>query len=266
MDYHIHTRASPDATGEISEYVDEARKKGIDEIGFSEHTILHYETDYPYRSTDTMKNYVQEFLEAKRDSEIPIKLGAEVDFFDADAERIGMFLEEYPFDYVIGSVHYLGKWSIDSPRQVHEYSKRNILQIYEEYFAAVRKMCQSRLFDELGHADLIKIFGFKPDCNYDYLLEETAKALARNNMCVEINTSGLIRPCKEMYPSVQFLTLLRQNGVPITLGSDAHRPSDAGRFFDQGIELAKEAGYKQACTFEARKRKTTEIKSRTKEK
>ncbi len=266
MDYHIHTKASPDATGEISDYVGEAKKKGLDEIGFSEHVILHYERDYPYRSPEAMKSYVEDFLRAKRDSEIPLKLGAEVDFFPADVEKIAEFLNEYPFDYVIGSVHYLGSWSIDSPRQTHEYAKRDVLQVYEEYFGTVRKLCRSKLFDTLGHADLIKIFGFKPNCNYDYILKETARALAESDMCVEINTSGLIRPCKEMYPSIQFLTLLKQNRVPITFGSDAHRPSDVGRCFDQAIELAEEVGYKRACTFEARKRKTTEIKLRTKEK
>jgi len=264
MDYHIHTRASPDATGEISDYVGEAEKKGLDEIGFSEHVILHYEKDYPYRSPEAMESYVEEFLRSKRNSEMPIKLGAEVDFFPSDVEKIAEFLDEYPFDYVIGSVHYLGSWSIDSRRQTHEYSKRDILQVYEEYFGLVRKLCRSKLFDTLGHPDLIKIFGFRPNCSYDHILKETARALAESDMCVEINTSGLIRPCKEMYPSMQFLTLLRQNNVPITFGSDAHRPSDVGRSFDQAIELACEAGYKRACTFEARKRRTTEIALRTK--
>jgi len=256
VDYHIHTRYSPDATGEMSEYVEQARKKSIDEIGFSEHTILHYDTDYPRRSPQTMNNYVHEFLRVKRNSEMPVKLGAEVDFFAEDVGKTAEFLKEYPFDYVIGSVHYLGKWSIDSSRQVREYSKRSILKVYEEYFAAIRRLCQSKLFDVLGHADLVKIFGFKPETNYDNVLDETAKALARNDMCVEINTSGLIRPCKEMYPSLPFLALLKKHNVPITFGSDAHRPSDVGRRFDEAIALAKEAGYTHACTFDARRRTT----------
>jgi histidinol-phosphatase (PHP family) len=256
MDYHIHTRFSPDATGEMSEYVEQASKKNIDEIGFSEHTILHYDTDYPCLSPHTMHNYVQEFLMVKRNSEIPIKLGVEVDFFAADVEKTADFLKEYPFDYVIGSVHYLGKWSVDSSRQVNEYSKRNILQVYEEYFAAVRRLCQSKLFDVLGHADLIKIFGFKPKTNYDNVLDDTAKALSRNDMCVEINTSGLIRPCREMYPSLPFLALLKKHNVPITFGSDAHRPSDVGRRFEEAIALVKEAGYTHACTFDSRRRTT----------
>jgi histidinol-phosphatase (PHP family) len=259
MDYHVHTKASPDATGEFSEFIREAEKKGIDEIGFSEHAILHYERDYPYRSPDSMNKYVQEFLEVKRKSEIPVRLGAEVDFFPADVEEIRDFLEEYPFDYVIGSVHYLGSWNVDASRQAQEYSKRDILQVYEEYFATVRKLCRSKLFDVLGHADLIKIFGFKPNCNFDGILEDTARALAASDMCVEVNTSGLMRPCKEMYPSEQFLALLRKSRVPVTFGSDAHRPNDVGRRFDEAINLVKELGFKQACTFEARKRRMQEI-------
>ena len=259
MDYHIHTKASPDATGEISDYIEEARKKRIDEIGFSEHVILHYERDYPYRPPEGMKDYVQEFIEIKRNSEVPTKLGVEVDFFAADVEKIREFLQEYPFDYAMGSVHYLGNWCVDSPRQVHEYSKREILQVYEEYFETIRKLCRSRLFDVLAHADLIKIFGFKPKCNFDYILEETAKALAENNMCVEINTSGLTRQCREIYPSKQLLTLLKKNSVPITFGSDAHRPSDVGRGFGEAMKFVKKVGFEQACTFEARKRKAEKI-------
>jgi histidinol-phosphatase (PHP family) len=245
--------------GNIEDYIQEARKNGIDEIGFSEHVVLHYEKNYPYRPSDFMETYVQEFLEIKRNSEIPLKLGAEVDFFPEDVEKIREFIQKYPFDYVIGSVHYIGAWAIDSRSQMQEYLKRDILQIYGEYFRTVIKLCRSRLFDIVGHADLIKMFGFKPNCNLDNFLEEIAETVAENKMCVEVNTSGLTRPCAEIYPSKQLLALLKQNGVPITLGSDAHNPKDVGRHFDKAIKLMKEVGYKQVCTFEARKRKMKEI-------
>jgi histidinol-phosphatase (PHP family) len=259
VDYHIHTKYSPDAAGNIEDYIKEAKKNGIDEIGFSEHMILHYESDYSYRSPDFIKTYIQKFLEIRKNSEIPIKLGAEIDFFPKDIEKIREFIQKYPFDYVIGSVHYLGTWAIDSRSQIHEYLKRDMLQVYEEYFGTVRKLCQSRLFDILGHADLIKLFGFNPNCNFDYVMKETVEAIVENNMCVEVNTSGLVRPCAEIYPSKQFLTLLKQNKVPITLGSDAHNPRDVGRHFDKALKLMKEVGYNQVCTFEARMRKIKEV-------
>jgi len=259
MDYHIHTKDSLDAKGNMEDYIKEARKQGIDEIGFSEHIILHYERDYPYRPPEFMETYTQKFLEIKKNSEMPIKLGVEIDFFPQDVEKIREFIRKYPFDYVIGSVHYVGTWGIDSPSQMQEYMKRDIMQVYEEYFGTVRRLCQSRLFDILGHADIIKIFGFKPNCSIDNILKETAEAIAENGMCVEVNTSGLIRPCAEIYPSKQLLTLLKQNEVPITLGSDAHNPTDVGRYFDKAIKLMKDVGYKQVCMFKARIRKIEEV-------
>jgi histidinol-phosphatase (PHP family) len=259
VDYHIHTGNSPDAKGDFNDYIQKAIERGIDEIGFSDHIILHKEKDYPCKLPNIMQNYVQKFLETKRKSTIPIRLGAEIDFFSEDIEKIREFTREYPFDYVIGSVHYIGHWSIDSRNQIGEYQKRNILQIYEEYFRTVRELAQSKLFDILGHADLIKIFGFKPNTNIDDILDETVGAIAENNLCVEINTSGLTKPCTEIYPSKQFLTILQQKGAKITLGSDSHNPNDTARDFDSATKLAKETGYKQICTFQNRKRKTVEI-------
>lgn len=206
-----------------------------------------------------MPVYVENFLEVKRKSTLPIRLGAEIDFFPQDTEKIKAFIQKYPFDYVIGSVHYIGKWSIDSRKQIDEYQRRDISQVYQEYFSLIQNLAQSRLFDILGHADLIKIFGYKPKNNIDKILKETAEAIAESNLCIEVNTSGLIRPCAEMYPSRQFLTILKQNDVPITLGSDAHNPNNIRRRFNEALWLMKEIGYKQICIFEARKRKKKEI-------
>jgi histidinol-phosphatase (PHP family) len=254
VDYHMHTKASPDGRGEFADFIKKAVEKGIDEIGFSEHLL-----DRPARPTDFMDVYVQKFMEAKENSDIPIRLGAEVDFFPDETERIRKFLCKYPFDYVIGSVHALGSWIIDSSSQIQEYLKRDTLKVYEEYFETVRMLCKSRLFDTLGHADLIKIFGFKPDCSITGILEETAEAIAENNMCVEINTSGLERKCAEIYPSEQFLRMLKERDVPITLGSDAHRPEDVGRSFDKAFDLMRKVGFTHLCMYEDRKKTAVEV-------
>lgn len=259
MDYHIHTKDSPDAMGDMEDYIREARKRGIDEIGFSEHIIFHYEKNYPYRPSDFMGTYVQRFIEIKEKSEMSIKLGAEIDFFPNEVSKIREFVQKYPFDYVIGAIHYIGSWAIDSRSQMQEYLKRDILQVYEKYFKIVIELCKSQLFDILAHPDLIKIFGLKPNCNLSELLNETAEAVAESNMCIEANTSGLIRPCAEIYPSNQFLKILHNHRVPITLGSDAHKPEDVGRSFDKIIKLMRKVGYSHACSFELRKRKMEKI-------
>jgi histidinol-phosphatase (PHP family) len=254
MDYHMHTKASPDGSGDFADFVKEAAKKGIDEIGFSEHLL-----DRPARPTDFMDMYVQRLKEVKRQSAVTIRLGAEVDFFPDQVERIRQFLQKYPFDYVIGSVHFLDDWPVDSFKHMELYFKRDILKVYEDYFKMVRTLCRSRLFDILGHADIVKIFGFKPDCDITNILEETADAIAENDICVEVNTAGLERRCAEIYPSKNFLELLQRREAPITFGSDAHRPQDVGRSFDKALTLVKEVGYSNLCTFEARKRKSVAI-------
>ncbi|MGQ9530226.1 MAG: histidinol-phosphatase HisJ family protein [Candidatus Bathycorpusculaceae bacterium] len=256
VDYHIHTEASLDAKGSMEEYVRKADEKGLDEIGFSEHIIFQNVKDMPLNPTPT---YLQHFLNLKVRAELPVKLGAEVDFIPHLAEKIRDHIQKYPFDYVIGAVHLIGEWSVDSPSQIHEYAKRDILKVYEEYFTLVKELCNCRLFDILAHPDLIKIFGFKPKTDISQIFMETAEAMAKSNICAEINTSGLRRPCREIYPSEQFLKILHSYNVPIVFGSDAHEPEDVGRNFREVIKLAKEVGYTHACIFSKRGREFIKI-------
>ena len=223
VDYHIHTRASPDAKSTMQECVEAALERGIDEIGFSDHILLRKDPSrFLALPPERMPNHVEEFTAFRNRSELLVKLGVEMDFLPDKVEEIRKFIDKYQFDYVIGSVHYIGDCLVDDQRQKAEYAKRNIDRVFEEYFRLVRQLCESRLFDILGHADLIKIFGLTPKTDFSDILRETVDAAARAGICVEINTAGLRRPCSEMYPSEQFLSLLQEEGVPITFGSDAH--------------------------------------------
>jgi len=259
MDYHIHTKASPDAEGDMEEYGKKAKEKNIKEIGFSDHVLLHHVSDYPCMPVQLMPNYVQRFLDFKEKSELSVKLGVEMDFIPDDVEKIREFIQKYPFDYVIGAVHFIGNWIIDSDSQIHEYLKRDILAVYEEYFSLVKKLCKCGLFDILAHPDLIKVFGFKPNSDFSQILRETAETMAKSNICAEINTRGVRRPCKEIYPSEQFLKILYNHDIPIVFGSDAHEPSDVGRNFREALKLAKKAGYTHACVFNHREREFVRI-------
>jgi histidinol-phosphatase (PHP family) len=254
VDYHIHTSASPDGTGDFAQCINEAQKKGIDEIGFSEHLL-----DRPIRPIDFFDGYVERFLQIKRDTPMPVRLGAEVDYFPNQIAAIKRLVVRFPFDYVIGSVHFLEDWPIDSYKQLQSYFKKDIMKIYEEYFAAIRQLCRSRLFDVVGHVDIVKIFGYRPESDITLILEDTAQVIAQNDICVEVNTAGLFRPCREIYPSRQLLEMLRQHNVPVTLASDAHKPEHVGREFEKALNLIRSVGYTHVCTFEARKRKTVRI-------
>jgi len=254
VDYHLHTKASPDGSGDFADFIGEAQKRAIDEIGFSEHLL-----DRPARLTDFMESYVENLMRIRKSSAIPMKLGAEVDFFPDEVETIGEFLKKYPFDYVIGSVHFVEGWPVDSFKNMKLYFREDIMHVYEEYFEVIRRLCKSRLFDVLGHADIVRIFGIRPKADRTGILEATAQAISDNDLCVEINTAGLFRPCAEIYPSKQFLKMLEKRGVSVTLGSDAHRPEHVGRSFDKALSLMKEVGYDSICTFEKRKRENVRI-------
>ncbi|MGB9741406.1 MAG: histidinol-phosphatase HisJ family protein [Candidatus Bathyarchaeia archaeon] len=259
MDYHIHTRASPDAQGTIEDYVKKAKENGLCEIGFSDHLLFHEISNYPHMRYQQMPTYIKNFLAQKRKFELPIKLGAEIDFFPEDIDKIREFTQKHPFDYVIGAVHFIGSWSIDNPHQKHEYLRRDMMQTYREYFNLIIEMCKSGSFDVVAHLDLIKIFGFKPNCDFSGVLIGAAEAIAKSKMCVEINTAGLRRSCAEIYPNEQFLKIIYTHDVPIVFGSDAHKPEDVGRNFKEALLLAKKVGYNQACVFNKRKPTFIEI-------
>jgi len=254
VDYHIHTSASPDGEGDFAQFINEAQKKALDEIGFSEHLL-----DRPARPIDFFDGYVERFLQIQKEAPMPVRLGAEVDYFPNQIAEIKKLVARFPFDYVIGSIHFLEDWPIDSSKELQLYFRKDITKIYEEYFAAIRELCRSRLFDVLGHADIVKIFGYRPESDITRILEDTAQTIAQNDICVEVNTGGLFRPCREIYPSGQFLEMLRQRNVPVTLASDAHKPEQVGRDFEKALNLIRSVGYTRICTFEARKRKTVRI-------
>ncbi|MEM3641532.1 MAG: histidinol-phosphatase HisJ family protein [Candidatus Bathyarchaeia archaeon] len=259
MDYHVHTEASLDAKGTMEEFVKKAKRANIDEIGFSDHIMLSNISGYPCMPVHLMSAYVQKFLRTKESSDLPIKLGVEMDFIPGDVEKIREFVQKYPFDYVIGAVHFIGDWAVDYSPQIYEYLKRDILQVYKEYFTLVKKLCDCGLFDVLAHPDLVKIFGFKPKNDISNILTETAEAMAKSKICVEINTSGLRKTCSEIYPSEQFLKIIHSYDIPIVFGSDAHEPKDVGKNFKEAIKLAKKAGYTHACAFDHREKVLVKI-------
>jgi histidinol-phosphatase (PHP family) len=208
-----------------------------------------------------LSEYVEKVDGAKRKLKEPIKLkvGVEVDFVPDFANEIKEALKALPFDYVIGSVHFIEGWAFDNPKYVLEYQKWDPVKLYEKYFMAVQVCAESKIFDIMGHPDLIKKFGFKPKNDIMDLYLATAKVFKKNNVCVEVNTSGLRYPCKEIYPAKQFLKICYDEGVQITFGSDAHTPEDIGKDFDKAISLAKEVGYEYTATFTLRKKQLKEI-------
>lgn len=263
VDYHTHTSLCKHAKGDAEEYIRKAIELGLDEIGCSEHnpmpggfdekhrmTLEQYQTVYAPRVTELREKYK---------GQIVVRRGIEADFFPGTEEWVGGFIRENDFDYVIGSVHFLGSWGFDDMVFVHNFEGRDIDDVYEKYFEAVRKSARSGLFDIIAHCDLVKKFGHRPKRDMTDTIRETMKEIRRNGLCIEINTSGLRKPVKEMYPSESILKIAHETGVPLTLGSDSHDPADVGADFAAASELIERYGNGRISVFSGRERREVRI-------
>lgn len=211
--------------------------------------------DWRMRQSD-LADYVQKVLHARRAfPELTIRLALEVDYLPGYEDWIRDLATRYPWDYFIGSVHYISdSFAIDSPYQIAEWRKRDPFEVWTAYFDRLTQAAESGLFDIIGHADLCKKFCIYPkeDCtpNFRRFLE----AAKRGGVAIELNTAGLRKDCKEIYPSKKFLQLAADLGVSITFGSDAHAATEPGADFDRAVSLARECGYTHSSRFSGRQR------------
>jgi histidinol-phosphatase (PHP family) len=250
VDYHLHLR---DSQGRIAHrldaielFVETARARGVDEIGFTEHDYHFRQTlavwarpDQPERSVHDLEAYVDAVLEAKRRG-LPVKLGLEVDYVGARQDELAAALEPYPWDYLLGSVHWIDGLSVDGGPQQGAWAEWSVEEVWRRYFEALAQLAASGHVDVLAHPDLPKIFGRRPErLEYPQL----------EGVAVEISTSGRYKPVGELYPD---RALLDATQLPITLASDAHVPENVGRDFELALELARAAGYETVTVFDAR--------------
>ncbi len=245
LDYHMHTPLCRHAEGEPEAYAARAAERGISEIGFSDHAPMPPSFDQAWRmSVEEFPGYVESVLRVReRFPKLSVKLGLEADFFPGTEDFVYNIIHEFDFDYVIGSVHYLEDWNFDHPDFKRRFEGGDVYGIYARYFDHVRRLASTRLFDVLGHPDVIKKFGHRPDRAYDDLMRPALEAVKAAGMALDVNTSGLRYPCREIYPSRRMLEIAREMEIPVTLGSDAHRPELVGEGFAEATALLQSVGY-----------------------
>lgn len=255
-DYHTHTTLCGHAQGFPEEYVDQAINIGLKRIGFSDHAPLLTHTDPSISmSIKELPTYhkIVETLQKKYKKDIEVFVGIESDYVPGYEQQIKEMLSQYPYDYVIGSVHFIAEWGFDDPIQFKEWHQRDVNKVYRQYFQLLRQSASCQLFDILAHVDLVKKFDFHPTEDMTSEIEENAKVFKKSGVVIEINSSGLRKPAKEIYPSLSHLKIYAKHHVPIIFGSDAHKPSQVGQDFDQSKALALAAGYKEYVLIENRK-------------
>ncbi len=256
-DYHMHTPLCRHASGEPVDYAARALAVGLTEIGFSDHSPMRRDDfdDWRMRSGQ-LDEYVDKVRKAQRDfPRLTIRLALEVDYLPGQEEWIRELAVRHPWDYFIGAVHYVSdSWAVDDPRKLSDWKDRDAWQVWSVYFDRLTRAAETGLFEIIAHADLPKKFGHRPVRDCTPLYESFLGAANKHNCAIELNTAGLRKDCKEIYPNRQLLQLAFQKGVPITFGSDAHKPEEVGMNFPEAIQLARETGYKEYCRFEKRQR------------
>lgn len=288
-DYHLHLHPHVDeetlaSTGFpldlIEAFVESAAARGVTELGFTEHfyrcleaapVLGRFWENEPDRKLGehtaafvaldqilSLDEYVTAIVDAK-DRGLPVKLGLEVDFFPETFDAVMEFLAPYPWDFLIGSVHWIGGWAMDSGDVSAEFVRRGIDVAWQQYFELETQLARSGLVDVLAHVDVCKKYGQRPPREPLDLYGQVVAAAAASGTAVEVSSQGLRKPALEAYPSPVFLQMFAAAGVPITLASDAHNPEDAGWGHDKLVSLARAAGYETHLRFERRQRIVTKL-------
>ena len=254
-DYHIHTRLCRHAEGEPREYVERAIALGLPELGFADHLPFvagwlpnHDVADDFAMGLDELDGYVSMVQDLAREyrDDLRILLGIEADYIEQTLDETAAVLEQYPFDYVIGSVHIIGdRFPFDHPKLRDQVADYGVDRIHLESLELVARAAGSGLFDVMGHIDQAKVFGLRPS-DEEAVAAAVAvalRAIAAAGVAMELNTAGWRKPAGEAYPAPRILREAADLHIPLTFGSDAHRPADVGYAFERAAALARDAGY-----------------------
>lgn len=252
FDYHIHTHYCKHADGDIFKFIESAISKGFKEIGFADHSPMPEGYDPKHRMIiSQLESYFNSIDSLRsRYPEIKIKIGLESDYFPGTEKYVEKVNSLFPFDYIIGSVHFVKDWAIDMEED--KYNPNNIDTIFNNFLCMLEDLAKTKLYDFIGHFDLTKRFGFKPSNEKIEQLQNTINAIKKSNMGIEINTSGLRYKIKEIYPSPILLKEMKKNQIPIVFGSDSHVLGHIGFCFDEASKLAQNCGYTQFNSYEKR--------------
>jgi HisJ family histidinol phosphate phosphatase len=280
LDYHLHLwphgeRDSAVTTEQLAAYCRRAGAVGITEIAVTEHLFRFVQADsllgkfweadpdpalrqsmatyWRDHARADLDAYVHSVLEAKG-AGLPIALGLEVDYYPGRMDDVARLLEGYPFDVLLGAVHWLGAWRFDDlgdAPSLAEWRRRGVEDTWAAYTEALVELAESGVCDVLAHPDLVKVAGHRSKAP-DELYDRMAEAAARSGMAAEVSSAGWRKPVGEVYPAPPLLARFRALGVPVTTASDAHGLPDVADRSDELRQVLRAAGYDALCGFRKR--------------
>lgn len=251
LDYHLHLwphgqRDTAPTVDHLAEYCEIARSAGVTEIALTEHLFRFVQADHILRgfwdedpdpglrasmatywddhARADLDAYVECVLEAKSQG-LPVVLGLEVDYYRGRMHQVEQLLSNYPFDVLLGSVHWIGTWRFDDladPVSMNEWSVRDVDEAWDDYTSAIEELAASGVCDVLAHPDLIKVAGYRATAPQE-CFDRLAEAARNSGMAAECSSAGLRKPVGEIYPSQPLIDRFVAAGVPFTTASDAHQ-------------------------------------------
>ena len=262
---HTHTNFS-DGSDDPEKYVESAIALGLNSLGFSDHSPLPFENSFALREEETGK-YCEDILKLRENCKMQnakckmqIFLGMEADYIPGTGHAFSYFHENYPLDYLIGSVHLVRNgspgdlWFIDGPdpatydNGLNSLFGGDIRKGVTAYYRQINEMLASNRMDIIGHLDKIKMhnrgrFFSESDSWYAALVDETLNLVRNSGVIVEINTRGLYKKRSDsLFPGPAILHKIRELNIPVIISSDAHKPHELDGEFEYGFSLLKAAG------------------------
>jgi histidinol-phosphatase (PHP family) len=267
-DYHVHLR--PDESENTAErfftsanaerYRETAEQRGIAELGVAEHVYRFRQAlevwEHPFwqrYAVDDLDRYCA-FVREETD----LKLGIEADYVAGREDRMANLLDARDWDYVVGSVHFVGDDSLDTEEYSIWLRTESPERIWQRYFDALAAAAQSGLFDILAHPDLVKVWGKDrplPEGDLRRFYYPAMEAIADAGVALEVSTAGWRKPVDEIYPAPAFIEMAVDAGTPLALSSDAHEPEQLGHDYERAVELLESLGVKEIAVFDGRRRR-----------
>lgn len=253
-DMHTHSNNSFDSKATIIEMCKNAIKNNVTDIAFTEHfSINSHKKTYGYMN---FSKYRKDIEEARNlfFHKLNIYTGLEICEPHENPNELKSHLCNLDFDLVLGSVHNIN--NIGHRALCDKFDKYTV---YNMYFEEVLKLVSIGDFDIAAHLDLMNRYAFNTLRNYnfydyDHILKTILNKLIYRGIGIEINTSGLRNSLNDIHPKIEILKLYKSlGGEIITIGSDAHNPSDVGYSCKESLTLLKDLNYKYIFTFKNRK-------------
>ncbi|MDX8393852.1 MAG: histidinol-phosphatase HisJ family protein [Mariprofundales bacterium] len=263
-DYHMHTPRCKHALGSMREYAAAALFHGLPSIGISDHSPMPEFYDPDWRmAVDELDNYVQDVRKIQHyyAGRLQIKLGLEADFYPETENWVKNMLAKHDWDYVIGSVHFIGNWGFDNPDERDGWLNADINKVWQQYYALVATSAESGLFDIIAHPDLPKKFGHRaPNVAIVNTAKETMlQAIADSGCALEINSAGLRKEVNEIYPHASMIVRAAELGIPFVFGSDAHNPGEVAYAIKLCKAILLQCGVTHTIDFTKRKAKRIKL-------